>query len=373
MLAASAPPFINIGAAQSTAAIRQQAPQRRAAISRAEFSQMVRLFSEEEGNFFSDNFISNETGYLHVVDKLKRLGVSGGAYVGVGPEQNFTYISKIHPEIAFIVDIRREAIIQHLMYKAIFELAPDRPHFLSLLFSKPLEGKFVPGRGSSVEDLVQYFTTTPSRDEVFNQNLDTIRKTIDKDFDIPLSSHDEQLLDRVYNAFRDANLRISTRWSSGGWYGGFPTLKDLFLATDVNGKKGNFMATDADYQFLRTMHKNNRIIPVVGDFAGKKALAVVGDYLKENGYTVSAFYTSNVEQYLFGDQVFDKFAENVSKLPIDAKSVFIRAARGGWQYRSFRMTTVLQKISVFLKDFDDGTYTDYGALVTTHPIFGDEP
>ncbi|MBI2816676.1 MAG: hypothetical protein HYX72_07035 [Acidobacteria bacterium] len=373
VLLASAAPAISVGEAQSSAPILQNAPQRRPAISRAEFSEMVRLFAEEEGSFFSDNFVSNETGYLHVIGKLKRLGVSGGAYVGVGPEQNFTYISKIRPEIAFIVDIRRGAIIQHLMYKAIFELAPDRSRFLSLLFSKPLEGKFVPGRDASAGELVQYFTTTPSQDDLFNQNLATIRKTIEKGFDISLSPHDEQLLNRVYNAFREANLRISTRWSSGAWYGGFPTLKDLFLATDLSGKNGNFIATHADYQFLRNMHKNNRIVPVVGDFAGKKALAVVGHYLKENGYTVSAFYTSNVEQYLFGDQVFDNFAENVRRLPINEKSVFIRAARGGRRYRNFRMTTVLQKISVFLKDFDEGAYTDYGALVTTHHIFGDEP
>ena len=51
----------------------------------AEFSRIVNEFSEPEGFFRSDNFVSNETSYLHVVDKLKRLGASGGAYLGVGP------------------------------------------------------------------------------------------------------------------------------------------------------------------------------------------------------------------------------------------------------------------------------------------------
>src|SRR5262245_49309046 len=88
-------------------------------ISAAEFSRIVEQFSEEEGTFFSDNFVSNETSYLHVVKKFREMGITGGAYLGVGPEQNFTYIAKTRPQIAFIVDIRREAIIQHLMYKAI--------------------------------------------------------------------------------------------------------------------------------------------------------------------------------------------------------------------------------------------------------------
>src|SRR5512135_640489 len=110
-------------------------------LSAREFVGLIQEFSEEGGYFFSDNFTSNEDSYLTVVDKLKELGASGGAYIGVGPEQNFTYIAKVRPRIAFIVDIRRQAIIQHLMYKAIFHLAPTRAQFLSLLLSKPMRGK----------------------------------------------------------------------------------------------------------------------------------------------------------------------------------------------------------------------------------------
>src|SRR5262245_4645916 len=79
-------------------------------LSAVEFSRLVRDLSEEGGYFRSDNFTSNETSYLHVVDKLRQLGATGGAYVGVGPEQNFTYIAKVRPRIAFIVDIRRQAM-----------------------------------------------------------------------------------------------------------------------------------------------------------------------------------------------------------------------------------------------------------------------
>jgi len=95
-------------------------------LSALEFSRLVREVSEEGGYFFSDNLISNETPYLTVVDKLRQLAAGGGAYIGVGPEQNFTYIAKLRPRIAFIVDIRRQAMIQHLMYKAIFQLSPNR-------------------------------------------------------------------------------------------------------------------------------------------------------------------------------------------------------------------------------------------------------
>ena len=63
--------------------------------------------------------------------------MSGGVYLGVGPEQNFTYMAAIRPAMAFILDIRRQAVMQHLMFKAVFESSADRADFISLLFAKP--------------------------------------------------------------------------------------------------------------------------------------------------------------------------------------------------------------------------------------------
>ncbi|MCH8319557.1 MAG: hypothetical protein IH790_01195 [Acidobacteria bacterium] len=157
-------------------------------ISAAEFSRMIREFSEEEGYFLSDNFVSNETSYLHVLGKLEELAATGeGAYIGVGPEQNFTYIAKIRPKIAFIVDIRRQAMIQQLMYKAIFHLSENRAQFLSFLFSKPLGEENPPGSDTSLPDLVSYFERTPGKKETFRGNLGIIEKTIQTDFHFPLS------------------------------------------------------------------------------------------------------------------------------------------------------------------------------------------
>jgi len=341
---------------------------------------MVQDFSEEEGNFNSDNYVSNETSYLHVVDKLKQLGVTGGAYIGVGPEQNFTYIARTRPQIAFIVDIRRQAIIQHLMYKAIFQLSPNRTQFLSWLFSRPLKGNDVPGRDAPIGDILEFFSQAPTSSVIFAENLAAIRKTIDKDFEIPLSSRDQKMLEHVYSTFQEANLGITTRWFGNGYGGDFygPSLKDLMLEKDLDGKMGSFLSTAEDYDFVRELHRKNRIIPVVGDFAGSKALAAVANYLRENGYTVSAFYTSNVEQYLYGDRVFGAFTENVRRLPTDDKSVFIRATRIGWQGHpahvpGHRMTTLLQKITVFLNDYDQGLYPDYWSMITTHYIAGGRP
>ena len=343
-----------------------------------EFSRIIRDFSEEGGYFLSDNFVSNETSYLHVMDKLEEIGIVGeGAYIGVGPEQNFSYIARVRPRIAFIIDIRRQAMIQQFMYKALFHLSENRLDFLSRLFSSPVTQE-APRGDATLPELVDYFDRKPGEEGVFRGNLSTVLKTIEEDFQFPLTEEDRAGLEYVYSIFWEANLDIRF-WFRGRWsWGYFPTLRGILLEKELDGDLGNFLAREEDYRFVRELHLQNRIIPVVGDFAGPKAFRTVGGYLKENGYSVSAFYVSNVEQYLFRNGVFGDFAENVRQLPISEKSLFIRAftGRGGFhpaRVPGHRLTTILQKITIFLDDFDQERYPNYWALVTTNFISPREP
>jgi hypothetical protein len=350
------------------------------AIPAAEFSRLVRELSEDGGFFMSDNFISNETSYLHVVRKLKDLGATGGAYIGVGPEQNFTYIAKIRPRIAFIVDIRRQAMIQQLMYKSLFHMSENRLQFLSRLLGKPMPREGVPRRDAPLPELLDYLYRVPASESAFTENFGAIQKLIEKEFRFPLSDEDRTSLHYVYNAFNEAQLDIQFRFGvrglyGGFQYGGFPSLRDILLETDLEGHLANFLASEDDYQFVRDLQRRNRVIPVVGDFAGKKALASVGSYLKQNDYSLTAFYVSNVEQFLFGSGVFGDFVDNVRKLPITDRSLLIRAFTGGYirhpaRVPGHRLTTVLQKVTVFLQDYDLNLYPDYWTLVTTHFISG---
>ncbi|MBS1788812.1 MAG: hypothetical protein JST85_13875 [Acidobacteria bacterium] len=359
----------------------------------AEFSRLSRELSEDGGFFRSDNFTSNETAYLTVVDKLKQLGATGGAYLGVGPEQNFTYIAKIRPRIAFIMDIRRQAVLQHLMYKAIFQRANDRVQFLALLLSRPLPKEKAVTPNSSLNEILAYFSERPADEKAYAANLVAIRKTIQEDFQFPLSESDQKGLEYVYSMFRDDGLQISYRSGNsggfggpppgggfpggGGFRGGFPVLKDLIAQTDLNGKTGNFLAGNEDFEFVRDMHRKNMIIPVVGNFAGPKALGAIAEYLKKNNFAVTAYYLSNVEQYLFQDGIFDKWVANVRKLPLTDKSLFIRSASGRFQHPAslpgHRAATLLQYMAVFLKDSDEGLYKSHYDLVTTHYIAPDKP
>src|SRR3954463_6907619 len=79
------------------------------------FAQTIASLSERGGYFDTDNLISNESSYLQVMPDLERRSIRGGAYIGVGPDQNFSYIAQTRPAIAFIVDIRRDNLLLHLL------------------------------------------------------------------------------------------------------------------------------------------------------------------------------------------------------------------------------------------------------------------
>src|SRR5678809_93089 len=109
-----------------------------ASLSDQEFWKLITDLSEPGGNFVFEMYMSNEESFQEILPDLLKRVQPGGVYLGVAPEQNFTYIAALHPKMAFIVDIRRENMIEMLMYKALFEMSPNRADFLSRLFSRPL-------------------------------------------------------------------------------------------------------------------------------------------------------------------------------------------------------------------------------------------
>jgi hypothetical protein len=100
------------------------------------------------------------------------------------------------------------------------------------------------------------------------------------------------------------------------------------LAEDGSGQNRSYLANEENFAFLKDLQARNLIIPVVGDFGGDKAIRAVGRYLKSVDGMVSAFYLSNVEQFLVQDGKWDTFCSSVMTLPLDETSFFIRSGRG---------------------------------------------
>src|SRR5262249_47055191 len=128
--------------------------------------------------------------------------------------------------------------------------------------------------------------------------------------------------------------------------------RELLVQKDPEGKQTGFLASEEAFRFVKEMQMDGRIIPIVGDFAGDRAMPGIADRLKKEGLTVSAFYVSNVEQYLFEPGVWPKWARNIAALPIDDKSLFIRCyldqgKRHPQEMKGHRTATVLQRIADF--------------------------
>lgn len=281
-----------------------------------EFWQLVSDASEPDGYFRSDNLTSNELGFLHVIPELVTRTKPGEVYLGVGPEQNYTYIAATKPAMAIIFDIRRGNLLLQLMYKAIFELSKTRADFVSLLFSRTRPAGIT--TDTPVADLFTGFGTASRDEALYERNLTAILDRLLKVHGMPLSGQEVNGIRLIYRAFFERGYAV--RYS--------PTYADLMTSTDLAGLHRSYLASEASFASVRDLEAANLVVPVVGDFGGPKAIRTVAAWLKAHEATVGAFYLSNVEQYLAQDGKMTAFCRNVAALPLDQTSTFIRSTSG---------------------------------------------
>jgi hypothetical protein len=296
-----------------------------------EFWQLSADLSEPNGQFQSDNLLSNEMVFPRIVPDLIEKTKPGGVYLGVGPEQNFTYIAAMKPRMVFITDIRRGNLELQLMYKALFEMSADRAEFVSRLFTKPRPAGLT--SESSAKDLMNAYWDPQTSDETtYNANLQAIFNHLTKTHSLPLSQDDKDGIAAVYRAFYwygpsmnySANVGLSIAPNSRG-----VSYADL-MGQEAGGVGYSYLATEEKFKFLKDLERRNMLVPVVGNFSGPKALRAVGAYLKEKGAVVSAFYLSNVEMYLRRAGTWGDFCANVATMPLDENSLFIRPNGSGF-------------------------------------------
>ena len=332
-------------------------------ISDTEFWRLVTDFSEAGGNF-PQQYMSNEDSAQFVIPALKQTSRQGGVYIGVGLEQNFTYVAAIQPKIAFIIDIRRDNLIEHLIYKALFEISTDRADFISRLFSRKRPAGL--NANTSIKTIFDAYQSTDSDPVLYEANQKAVIHQLVAEHKFALNEADRAAVSRILNAFRvssPATLR-------GQGDNTNPTYAQLMTATDLTGRNQGFLGSEETFKSLQDFERRNCLIPLVGDFAGTKAIVSVGRYLKERGAVADVFYLSNVERYLFDQgENAKRFYTNVGTLPLSPASTFIRSVtsdisvrlgipipEGSTKWRSF-----LSPIRDNLNAFEGGgmkTYTD---------------
>ena len=284
------------------------------------FAARIAALSEAPGYFDTDNLISNERSYLQVLPELQRLKVRGGAYIGVGPDQNFSYIADVRPAVAIIVDVRRDNMLLHLLFKALFSLSRTRIEYLALLTGRPVPASIDPWRSASIDRLIGYVDQTspgPTRVD------DAIAK-----IGVPLSAEDRATISRFHGRFIAEGLSLRFQSTGRPPQAYNPTFRDLLRETDASGRQANYLASEEAFQFVKSLQARDLVIPVTGDLSGPSALIAVGRFIAARGDRLSAFYVSNVVFYLFGAGTFARFANNLERLPRTPGTVIIRSVFG---------------------------------------------
>lgn len=335
-----------------------------AAIGDSTFAALVTDLSEPGGHFDTDNLISNESSYLHAVTDLAARAVRGGAYVGVGPGQNFSYMTAVRPELAFIVDVRRDNLLQHLWFKALFERSETRLDYLCLMVARSCGGE---SAGLELGVLVGRVRAAPA--------VDTVEALIDAVVEhaagtgVELSEADRTAIRSVHHRFARDGLDLRFNSHGRAPRPSYPTLRQLLLERDREGRQVSYLADEASYRYLARMQAANRVIPVVGDLAGDHAVKAIGREVAGRDLVVSAFYVSNVEYYLFGDGAFHRYVANLQALPLVERSVVIRSYFNRFRpipqtVPGYASTQLVEPIPALLAAWQEGRVRSYQVLIT---------
>ncbi len=325
------------------------------------FASQVAALSEPGGYFDTDNLISNERSYLQVIPDLRKSGVRGGAYVGVGPDQNFSYIAAVRPSIAFIIDIRRDNLLLHLLFKALFQVARTRIEYLTLLVGRQPPARLEPWPQAPIEKIVAYIDAAkrdPSRSAIRARIHDIIAG-----FGVPLSREDLATIDRFHDRFIEDGLDLRFQSTGRPPQYHYPSYRELLVERDPEGVAANYLASEEAFHIVKTLQSRDLVIPVTGNLSGPSALAAIGSAMKRRGDELAAFYASNVEFYLFGDGTFREFTANLRRVPHTNRSVIIRSVFGRFSAAGGGSTSHTQPVAIMLDAVQNGRIRSYRDLI----------
>lgn len=331
----------------------------------AQLGELMGKLSESPGDFPSHNFVSNETSYLDAAKVLREPSMRGRAYVGVGPEQNLTYVGLMQPAIAYVVDIRRGNAVEHLVLRSCMERGKTRVDFVSALTSRRApDSLLAKGEQASVEEIAEAFRGAKPDASLRAEGRAAVDATMAK-LGWVSTNADRGELAAILGAFEAKGMELA--YSMEGSARKYPTLGSLLARSE--GDASSFLAREETYRRVREFVVGNRLVPVVGDFAGDHALAAVGRDLAARGLKLGVFYTSNVEQYLFEGDKYWKFTANVRAMPRDDASVIVRVwfdqgRKHPKQREGHRTTTLSASVSRFLERAEAKPFRSYWQVTT---------
>ncbi|MCR9161726.1 MAG: SUMF1/EgtB/PvdO family nonheme iron enzyme [Nannocystaceae bacterium] len=204
----------------------------------------------------------------------------GGAYVGIGSDQNYSTIAAARSQWAWVMDYDPRVVKNHRRVFALIEAA-DSPEAFVEFFSPA-------GRAAAL-------------------------KVIDAAFD------DDTQRRRQRAGFMATAEKL------------YPYYQEKRKAKPKAGDYG-WLAHAENYAFIRTLIEQGRLRVVGGDLLREGgALAKIGEAARALDVPVRIYYTSNAPSS-WGGEVTEAYRANVLGLPMDARSVVLQTnSRGGFK------------------------------------------
>jgi hypothetical protein len=217
--------------------------------------------------------MSNEPRGYHWTGYIENIG---GAYVGIGSDQNYSHIAIARAQWAWVVDYDPRVYANHLRLSA-FVIASATP--------KAFVDKFADR--SEREALRILKEAYPERPELKAGYFATRAE--------------------LYTYFQE-QARPNRATPDFGW-----------------------LRNEKHYAYVRTLFEQGRLRPVAGDLLGRSAMTGIGAAAEQLGVPVRVYYTSNAPSS-WGGMITDAYRRNVLALPFDEWSVVLQTnSKGGFR------------------------------------------
>lgn len=249
-------------------------------------------------NYTVDCFVTSELGYSDVISAClpapDRLDT--GAYVGVGPCQNLTYVGALHPRVAIICDSRPDNLLEHLIFKLLVERAADPLDYLLSLFSRTSIERPAAEDLRTPQDLVDAFDAAVVDPTLYGKNLAMLQTEVVQRWGLRAEHVDR--LEYLYGEFFARQLEILDVRPDSSVAAESPTLREVILARTATGHNFHFLTDPSRFRYVGRLHRLDRIIPVVGNLCEPHSVALVNDLLTRCGERADTIYLSNIEDHV---------------------------------------------------------------------------
>jgi hypothetical protein len=230
------------------------------------------------------------------------------------------------------------------MHKALFALSGDRASYLAHLTARR------PGelpRDPSAAELVAAFSKSALDPGLLEKTIQDVVAVL-RPYDLV---REDEWAEVATIQSRLAGPGVNARFLALTMY---PTFARLIQTPDRDGQPAHFLAREEFYQAVRDRQRGDRVLPLVGDFAGPSVLPRLGDWLRKHRLAVSVVYVSDVEFFLRRARTFDAYVANLARLPWAEGALIVRTSTREIDHservKGDSATTIVRPVTVFLDD-----------------------